>query len=101
MELLATAVEYEKIPFGAVPPDLQRNHKAIAFYGVQNSFLQADECPCLDDPLFFKQVIEEEKLEWERLPSALKHDVQFALSIAHFAYRELPSHMMTDVEELF
>lgn len=102
VDLLATAVLYERIDMKDVPEHLQKNHKDVAFSCVQRNYIDPDDCTCLkDDREFWKQVLEEGRANWGQLPSALKTDVDFAFSISCCTEKKLPEQMLEHLVDMY
>ena len=82
-DVMFLALKRGRILWEDVPTELQQNHRDIAFYGVKHEQISADDCPCLD-PAFFRDAIEEDKIDWNLLPTELRNDTGFARSITRF-----------------
>lgn len=80
-DVILFALSRRQLAWGDVPQDLQRNNKQIAFYGVRNAHIHANDCPCLLDRTFLKEKLLDGYLPWRHFPTELKDDVEFARSI--------------------
>jgi len=65
--VIVAAFEHNAIVWDNVPETLQRNHKVLALYGVKNSLIDADDCPCLLDRPFMKEQLTDHAFEWQIL----------------------------------
>lgn len=85
-----------------VPNDWQRMHKGLALFGVVNEFINADDCPCLLDRDFMRTCIEKGALKkWNKLPTELQCDVDFARSIQVFPSAVLYAQLFSCFPDLF
>jgi len=82
--ILGALLYDKKMQWNEVPERLQRHDPEIAAYGVNNSHIHPDQCPCLLNRAFIKMEFLNDTLDWQNFPTELKTDIEFARSIEQF-----------------